>query len=64
MIPDSTASLTMYSIAGVSTIVSISFGVAFVAGKNLVPSPATGITAFVIFFILNLLFIYTPTVNS
>jgi hypothetical protein len=35
---------------GLSTIGSISFGDAFVAGKNLVPSPAVGSTAFVIFF--------------
>ena len=28
-----------------------SFGIAFVAGKNLVPNPATGKTAFVIFCI-------------
>jgi hypothetical protein len=34
--------------AGLSTTGSISFGIAFVAGKNRVPSPAAGITAFVI----------------
>jgi len=34
---------------------SISFGIAFVAGKNLVPSPAAGITAFLIF--INYLYI-------
>jgi hypothetical protein len=33
--------------AGLSTTKSISFGTAFVAGKNLVPSPAAGITAFI-----------------
>jgi len=32
--------------AGVSTTGSISFGVALVAGRNLVPSPAAGMTAF------------------
>jgi hypothetical protein len=36
--------------AGLSTTGSISFGMAFVAGKNRVPSPAAGITAFVICF--------------
>ena len=34
---------------GLSTIGSISFGVALVAGRNLVPNPAAGITALVIF---------------
>jgi hypothetical protein len=33
-----------------STIGNISFGEAFVAGKNLVPSPAAGNIAFLIFF--------------
>jgi ABC-type microcin C transport system permease subunit YejE len=32
--------------------VSISLGIALVAGKNRVPNPATGITAFLIAFIL------------
>jgi hypothetical protein len=36
----------MYCIVGLSTIGNISFGCALVAGKNLVPSPAAGITAF------------------
>src|SRR4051812_840132 len=40
-------SSTTYWIAGLSTTGSISFGDAFVAGRNLVPSPAAGITAFV-----------------
>ena len=31
---------------GLSTTVIISLGIAFVAGKSLVPKPATGITAF------------------
>jgi hypothetical protein len=34
--------------AGLSTTGSISFGIAFVAGRNRVPSPAAGMTAFVI----------------
>ena len=55
VIPDFTASSTIYWIAGLSTIGSISFGIALVAGKTLVPSPAAGITAFLI-FIINLLF--------
>src|SRR6185437_10581417 len=36
---------------GLSTIGSISFGLAFVTGRKRVPRPATGNTAFVIFFI-------------
>src|SRR3989339_1247049 len=35
---------------GLSTTGSISFGMAFVWGKNLVPKPAAGITTLVIFF--------------
>jgi hypothetical protein len=34
--------------AGVSTTGNISLGIALVAGRNLVPNPAAGITAFVI----------------
>src|SRR5919202_1151434 len=45
--PAATASSTTYWIAGLSTTGSISFGVAFVAGKNRVPRPAAGITALV-----------------
>src|SRR3712207_3222820 len=44
--PASRASSTTYCRTGRSTIVSISFGVAFVAGRKRVPSPATGNTAF------------------
>jgi len=33
--------------------VSISFGTVLVAGKNLVPNPATGNTAFLIFLLMN-----------
>ena len=42
-----TASSTTYWIAGLSTTGSISFGIAFVAGRNRVPRPAAGITALV-----------------
>src|ERR1700733_7575570 len=45
--PAATASSTTYWIAGLSTTGSISLGVALVAGKNLVPSPAAGMTALV-----------------
>ena len=45
-IPEATASSIMYCRVGLSTIGNISFGCAFVAGKNLVPKPAAGITAF------------------
>jgi hypothetical protein len=37
---------------GLSIMGNISFGSAFVAGRNLVPNQAAGITHFVIFFIL------------
>ena len=43
--PAATASSTTYWIAGLSTTGSISLGVAFVAGRNLVPRPAAGMTA-------------------
>ena len=42
----------VYSIVGISTIGSISLGTAFVIGKNLVPNPATGIMAFLTFFMI------------
>src|SRR5688500_13281545 len=44
--PARTASSTTSWIVGTSTIGSISLGTAFVAGRNRVPSPAAGITAF------------------
>src|SRR6185295_232794 len=54
VIPAAAASSTAYWISGLSTIGSISFGLALVAGRNRVPSPATGNTAFVIFRIAHL----------
>src|SRR4051794_20812524 len=45
--PARTASSTTYWIAGLSTTGSISLGVAFVAGRKRVPSPAAGMTALV-----------------
>ena len=51
VIPALMASSTAYWIKGLSTIGSISFGFAFVAGKKRVPIPATGKTALVTFFI-------------
>ena len=47
-IPAATASSTAYWINGLSTTGSISFGSAFVAGRNRVPSPPTGKIAFLI----------------
>src|ERR1700742_942695 len=44
--PACTASSTTYWMAGRSTTGSISFGELFVAGRNRVPKPAAGITAF------------------
>jgi hypothetical protein len=43
--PADKASSTAYWIRGLSTTGSISLGLALVAGKNLVPRPATGNTA-------------------
>src|SRR5262245_11050672 len=43
--PAATHSSTISWMLGVSTIGSISFGIAFVAGRNRVPRPATGSTA-------------------
>src|SRR2546425_770393 len=43
--PEATASSTTYWIIGLSTRGSISFGCAFVAGRNRVPRPAAGKTA-------------------
>src|SRR5262249_4907933 len=43
--PADNASSTAYWIRGLSTTGSISLGLAFVAGRNLVPRPATGNTA-------------------
>ena len=45
--PAATASSTTYWIAGLSTTGSISFGIALVAGRKRVPSPAAGITALI-----------------
>src|SRR5882757_11107417 len=49
VMPAAMASSTAYWISGLSTTGSISFGLALVAGRNRVPRPATGNTAFVIF---------------
>ena len=51
VMPAATASSTAYWISGLSTMGSISFGLALVAGKKRVPMPATGKTALVTFFI-------------
>src|SRR6266478_4560465 len=48
-IPASLASSTTCWISGLSTMVSISFGIALVAGRTRVPRPATGKTALRIF---------------
>src|SRR5690349_24548251 len=48
-IPASLASSNTYWINGLSTMVSISFGIALVAGRTRVPRPATGKTALRIF---------------
>src|SRR3954447_14759467 len=46
VIPAPTASSTTYWMVGLSMTGTISFGWLLVAGRNLVPSPAAGITAF------------------
>src|SRR5690554_5475442 len=53
VMPAATASSTAYWISGLSTMGSISLGLALVAGRKRVPMPATGKTALVIFFIRN-----------
>src|SRR5579871_5676272 len=52
VMPAAIASSTAYWISGLSTMGSISFGLALVAGRNRVPRPATGNTAFVTFNML------------
>ena len=51
--PAATASSTAYWMSGLSTIGSISFGEALVAGRKRVPRPATGKTALRIFFMVS-----------
>src|SRR5712692_2873108 len=46
VMPAAAASSTAYWISGLSTIGSISFGLALVTGRNRLPKPATGNTAF------------------
>src|SRR5947199_4234015 len=52
VMPAAAASSTAYWISGLSTIGSISFGLALVTGRKRLPSPATGNTALVIFCIV------------
>src|SRR5689334_17602686 len=52
VMPAATASSTAYWISGLSTMGSISFGWALVAGRKRLPRPATGNTAFLIALIL------------
>src|SRR4051794_18911855 len=52
-IPASSASSTAYWMSGRSTTVSISFGIALVAGRKRVPRPATGNTALRTFCIMS-----------
>src|SRR5579864_2440931 len=50
--PAASASSTPYWMMGLSTSGSISFGCALVAGRNRVPSPAAGNTAFRTFILI------------
>src|SRR6478672_5747332 len=52
VIPEATASSTAYWMSGLSTMGSISLGLALVAGRKRVPSPATGNTALLMRFTL------------
>src|SRR3954465_6326104 len=52
VMPELAASSTAYWMRGLSTIGSISFGHALVAGRKRVPSPATGKTARRIFLVM------------
>src|SRR5258707_10803994 len=52
--PAESASSTAYWISGLSTMGSISLGLALVAGRNRLPRPATGNTALVILFCIGL----------
>src|SRR4051794_24933194 len=47
VMPAAAASSTAYWMSGLSTMGSISLGLAFVTGRNRLPRPATGNTAFV-----------------
>src|ERR1019366_5950550 len=53
VMPPATASSTAYWMSGLSTTGNISLGLALVAGKNRVPSPATGKTALVITLVIS-----------
>jgi putative FmdB family regulatory protein len=50
VMPQATASSTTYWMAGLSTSGNISLGWALAAGRNLVPSPAAGMTAFLMWW--------------
>src|SRR4030081_2608529 len=58
VIPAAAASSTAYWISGLSTMGSISLGLALVAGKKRVPRPATGNTALVIFLCMMVISIF------
>src|SRR5882672_2934257 len=53
--PAAAASSTGYWMTGLSTIGSISFGLALVTGRKRLPRPATGKTAFLSFILISLL---------
>ena len=55
-IPAAIASSTAYYISGLSIIGKSSLGMALVAGKNRVPNPATGKTAFLILVCILIIF--------
>ena len=52
------------SILGLSNIGNISLGTALVIGKNLVPKPAAGIIALLIFFIFPTLYFYYTLIEN
>src|SRR5687767_14530183 len=53
VMPAAAASSTAYWMSGLSTIGSISFGLALVTGRKRLPSPATGNTAFLSFLCMS-----------
>ena len=61
--PAARASSTTCWMTGRSTTVSISFGTALVAGRNRVPSPATGNTALRMRFVIEIWKLLGPPVG-
>ena len=63
LMPAARASSMVYWMSGRSTNGRISFGTDLVAGRNRVPSPATGNTAFVTVLVIRIL-AFHPVINE